>query len=133
MAELAVLTKRLDFQLEQVQDFTPTPMTVSTEMWYTGYNPYTLEPVKSAKSPQDKLAQRQYFFWYKPEERRRLEQSLRRIGRADLIGELFDSTRNNTPPASHKNHKYPQDDYHRAKPRSEKSKEEKRGRHRRHP
>lgn len=133
MAELAVLTKRLDFQLEQVQDFTPTPMTVSTEMWYTGYNPYTLEPVKSAKSPQDKLAQRQYFFWYKPEERRRLEQSLRRIGRADLIGELFDSTRNNTPPASHKNHKYPQDDYHRAKPRSEKSKKEKRGRHRRHP
>ena len=133
MAELAVLTKRLDFQLEQVQEFTPTPMTVSTEMWYTGYNPYTLEPVKSAKSPQDKLAQRQYFFWYKPEERRRLEQSLRRIGRADLIGELFDSTRNNTPPASHKNHKYPQDDYHRAKPRSEKSKEEKRGRHRRHP
>ena len=133
MAELAVLTKRLDFQLEQVQDFTPTPMTVSTEMWYTGYNPYTLEPVKSAKSPQDKLAQRQYFFWYKPEERRRLEQSLRRIGRADLIGELFDSTRNNTPPATHKNHKYPQDDYHRAKPRSEKSKEEKRGRHRRHP
>ena len=44
MAELAVLTKELDFHLEQVQDFTPTPMTVSTEAWYTGYDPYTLEP-----------------------------------------------------------------------------------------
>lgn len=62
MADLAVKTKKLDFQLEQVQDFTPTPMTVSTETWYTGYDPYTLEPVFSAKSPKDKLAQRQFFF-----------------------------------------------------------------------
>ena len=92
MAELAVLTKRLDFHLEQVQDFTPTPMTVSTETWYTGYNPYTLEPVFSAKSPKDKLAQRQYFFWYKPEERRHIEQCLRRIGREDLIRVLFDKS-----------------------------------------
>ncbi len=88
MAELAVKTKHLDFQLEQVQDFTPTPMTVSTETWYTGYDPYTLEPVFSAKNPREKLAQRQYFFWYKPEARREIEQSLRRIGRADLIQEL---------------------------------------------
>ena len=50
MAELAVITKGLDFRLEQVQDFTPTPMTVSTETWYTGYDPYTLEPVFSAKT-----------------------------------------------------------------------------------
>ena len=90
MAELAVLTKELDFHLEQVQDFTPTPMTVSTEAWYTGYNPYTLEPVFSAKSPKEKLAQRQYFFWYKPEERRNIEQSLRRIGRPDLIKKLYE-------------------------------------------
>lgn len=69
MADLAVKTKKLNFQLEQVQDFTPTPMTVSTETWYTGYDPYTLEPVFSAKSPKDKLAQRQFFFWYKSEER----------------------------------------------------------------
>ena len=88
MAELAVKTKRLDFQLEQVQDFTPTPMTVATEMFYTGYDPYTLEPVFSAKSPKEKLAQRQYFFWYKPEARRDIEQSLRRIGRMDLLSEL---------------------------------------------
>lgn len=89
MADLAVRTKKLDFHLEQVQDFTPTPMTVSTEAWYTGYDPYTLEPVFSAKTQKDKLAQRQYFFWYKPEERRQIEQSLRGIGRADLIRELF--------------------------------------------
>lgn len=89
MAELAVITKRLDFHLEQVQDFTPTPMTVSTEAWYTGFDPYTLEPVYSAKTQKEKLAQRQYFFWYKPEERRNIEQSLRRIGRTDLIRELW--------------------------------------------
>ena len=89
MAELAVLTKNMDFQLEQVQDFTPTPMTVATEMWYTGYNPYTLEPVFSAKTPTEKQAQRQFFFWYKPEERRNIEQSLKRIGRPDLARQLF--------------------------------------------
>ena len=89
MAELAVITKNLDFHLEQVQDFTPTPMTNATETWYTGYDPYTLEEVFSAKSPREKLAQRQYFFWYKPEERRHIEQSLRRIGRPDLIDKLY--------------------------------------------
>ncbi|MBQ3631251.1 MAG: YgiQ family radical SAM protein [Prevotella sp.] len=91
MAELAVLTKDMDFQLEQVQDFTPTPMTIATETWYTGYDPYTLEPVYSARTPREKIAQRQYFFWYKPEEQRGIEQSLRRIGRTDLIQELCPS------------------------------------------
>ena len=89
MAELAVITKRLDFHLEQVQDFTPTPMTVSTETWYTGYHPYTQESVFSAKTKQEKLAQRQFFFWYKPEERRALINELRRIGRQDLIDKLY--------------------------------------------
>lgn len=89
MADLAVKTKRLDFQLEQVQDFTPTPMTVSTETWYSGFDPYTLQPVFSAKTQNEKLAQRQFFFWYKPEERRRIEQTLRRIGRPDFIRQLF--------------------------------------------
>jgi uncharacterized radical SAM protein YgiQ len=102
MAELAVLTKELDFHLEQVQDFTPTPMTVSTEAWYTGYNPYTLEPVFSAKTPKEKLAQRQYFFWYKPEERRNIEQSLRRIGRPDLIRKLYEGQ----PPANNSRKSY---------------------------
>ena len=86
MAELAVLTKQMDFHLEQVQDFTPTPMTVSTETWYT------LEPVFSAHTPKEKLAQRMFFFWYKPEERRNIENELRRIGRADLIPRLYDHT-----------------------------------------
>lgn len=95
MAELAVLTKRMDFHLEQVQDFTPTPMTIATETWYTGYDPYTLEPVFSAKTPREKLAQRQFFFWYKPEERRNIEQELRRIGRPDLIKELYPQPANN--------------------------------------
>ena len=90
MAELAVITKGLDFRLEQVQDFTPTPMTVSTETWYTGYDPYTLEPVFSAKTQREKLAQRMFFFWYKPEERNAIERELRRIGRADLIDKLYD-------------------------------------------
>ena len=114
MAELAVITKQLDFHLEQVQDFTPTPMTNATETWYTGFDPYTLEPVYSAKSPREKLAQRQYFFWYKPEERRNIEQSLRRIGRADLIPKLYSNENN------------------RAKRHSEEPHEEKRGRNRRH-
>ena len=116
MAELAVITKQLDFHLEQVQDFTPTPMTVATEMWYTGYDPYTLEPVFSAKSQRDKLAQRQYFFWYKPEERRGIEQSLRRIGRPDLISRLYSS---------------PQYANHRAKPEREEPRKDKPGRSRR--
>ena len=89
MAELAVITKRLDFHLEQVQDFTPTPMTVSTEAWFTGFHPYTLEPVFSAKSPREKLAQRQFFFWYKAEERRNIVNELKRIGRSDLIDKLY--------------------------------------------
>ena len=89
MAELAVQTKKLDFHLEQVQDFTPTPMTVSTETWYTGYDPYTLEPVFSAHTPKEKLAQRMFFFWYKQEERRNIEYELKKIGRSDLISQLY--------------------------------------------
>lgn len=99
MAELAVLTKDLDFHLEQVQDFTPTPMTVSTEAWYTGYDPYTLEPIFSAKTPKEKLAQRQFFFWYKPEARRDIERELHRIGRSDLIAKLYDNVPKHHPRA----------------------------------
>ena len=93
MAELAVITKRLDFHLEQVQDFTPTPMTVSTEAWYTGFHPYTLHPVFSAKTQREKLAQRQFFFWYKPEERQNIIRELKRIGRIDLIDKLYGKRR----------------------------------------
>lgn len=89
MAELAVITKKLDFHLEQVQDFTPSPMTVSTETWYTGFHPYTLEPVFSARTQREKLAQRLFFFWYQPEQRRDIINELRRIHRPDLIDKLY--------------------------------------------
>lgn len=89
MAELAAETREMDFHLEQVQDFTPTPMTVSTEAWYAGVHPYTMEEVFSAHTPEEKQRQRMFFFWYKPEERARITQALRRIGRADLIARLY--------------------------------------------
>lgn len=89
MAELAAITKSLHFQLEQVQDFTPTPMTLATEMYYTGYHPYTLEKVYTAHTKEQKLAQRQFFFWYKPETRRQIIIELNKIGRKDLIERLF--------------------------------------------
>lgn len=89
MAELAVETKSLDFHLEQVQDFTPTPMTVATETYYTGYHPYTLQPVYTARTKEEKLAQRQFFFWYKPEARRGIVDTLRRMHRPDLLRQLY--------------------------------------------
>ena len=89
MAELAAETKRLDFQLEQVQDFTPTPMTVSTEAWYSGRHPYTLEEVFSAKTPEEKLKQRMFFFWYQADEQPRILRELRRMGRDDLARQLY--------------------------------------------
>lgn len=92
MAELAAITKRLNFKLEQVQDFTPTPMTVSTEMWYTGYHPYTLEKVYCARSMQEKLRQRLFFFWYRPEEKSTIIQELMRMGRRDLLNKLYDKS-----------------------------------------
>ncbi len=93
MAELAAITKRLHFQLEQVQDFTPTPMTVASEMYYTGYNPYTLEKVFTARTKEQKLAQRQFFFWYQPEYRQQLIRALQRIKRNDLAEKLFGTKR----------------------------------------
>jgi hypothetical protein len=89
MAELAVKTKRLDFHLEQVQDFTPTPMTLATEIYYSGYHPYTLEKVFTAITPEEKLAQRQYFFWYDRTYRIPITNSLRRLHRPDLVAQLF--------------------------------------------
>ena len=107
MAELAQITRKMGYKLEQVQDFTPTPMTVSTEMFYTGYDPYTLEPVYTAHSQKDKLAQRDYFFWYK------------------------DGSRNsNSSHNSHSSHSTYGN--HRTEPRREESQREKRGRNRRH-
>ena len=89
MAELAVETKDLGLRLEQVQDFTPTPMTLSTEIYYTGFHPYTLEKVYTPRTPADKEAQRQYFFWYDPARKASIVRSLNRIHRPDLIEKLY--------------------------------------------
>ena len=92
MAELAVLTKEMCFHLEQVQDFTPTPMTLATEIFYTGYHPYTLEKVYTARTKEQKLAQRQFFFWYRPEYRQQIMRALQRLNRKDLARRLFNKS-----------------------------------------
>lgn len=89
MAELAVKTRELHMHLEQVQDFTPTPMTLATEIYYTGIHPYTGTRIFTATDPNQKQAQRKYFFWYDPTQRADITASLRRIHRPDLIKALF--------------------------------------------
>ncbi len=98
MAELAVETKDLNFHLEQVQDFTPTPMTLATEIYYTGYHPYTGEPVFTARNPEEKKSQRKYFFWYDPANRADIVNSLKRMNRQDLIGRLYPDYRASSRP-----------------------------------
>lgn len=93
MAHLAVETKALDFKLEQVQDFTPTPMTLSTEIFYSGYHPYTLEPIFTPRTKDEKLNQRMYFFWYKPEYRKPIEARLIKLNQKALLQQLFDKKR----------------------------------------
>ncbi|MFT4224525.1 YgiQ family radical SAM protein [Dysgonomonas sp.] len=89
MAELAVATKPLGFKLEQIQDFTPSPMTLATEIYYTGYHPYTLEKVYTARTKEQKLAQRQFFFWYDKNYRPQIIKELKRLKREDLLKKLY--------------------------------------------
>jgi uncharacterized radical SAM protein YgiQ len=89
MANLAAETKDMGFQLEQVQDFTPTPMTVAEVIYYTGVHPYTLKPVKTAKTREEKLAQNRYFFWYKPEHKDWIRNRLAKLKRPDLADKLL--------------------------------------------
>lgn len=103
MAQLAVKTKQLDFHLEQVQDFTPTPMTLATEIYYSGVHPYTGERIFTAHTPEEKLAQRRYFFWYDRNYRADIERSLKRLHRTDIAKALF--AHNITPPRRKSNHK----------------------------
>ena len=77
MAELAVQMQRMGYRLEQIQDFTPTPMTLSTEMYYTGINPETMEPVYVARHPNEKKEQNMLFFYYKREMQPKIRQALR--------------------------------------------------------
>lgn len=89
MAELAVETKQMNFHLEQVQDFTPTPMTLATEIYYSGVHPYTGEKVFTAVRPEEKLAQRKYFFWWDKANRPDIIRSLQRLHRPDLAEKLY--------------------------------------------
>lgn len=89
MAELATITKNLNFKLEQIQDFTPSPMTLATEIYYTGFHPYTLERIHTAKTASQKNAQRQFFFWYEQKNKRSIINELKRIKRPDLIKKLY--------------------------------------------
>jgi uncharacterized radical SAM protein YgiQ len=95
MADLAIETKDMGFQLEQVQDFTPTPMTVATVIYYSGVHPYTLKPIKTTKSKEAKLNQRNFFFWYKRENQGKIRKQLNASGRPDLAEKLLGSQQNN--------------------------------------
>jgi uncharacterized radical SAM protein YgiQ len=89
MANLAAETKDMGFQLEQVQDFMPTPMTVAEVIYYTGVHPYTLKPIKTVKTREEKQAQNKYFFWYKRENQDWIKQRLLKAKRPDLIDKLL--------------------------------------------
>lgn len=101
MAELAAETKDLNMHLEQIQDFTPTPMTLATEIYYTGIHPYTGEKVFCATSPEEKLAQRRYFFWYDSTYRPDIIKALHRLHRPDLVRKLYPAYRD--PAVKHRN------------------------------
>lgn len=83
----------MNFHLEQVQDFTPTPMTVATEIYYSGFHPYTGEKIYTAIRAEEKLAQRKYFFWYDKTYRQDIVSSLQRMHRPDLIKKLFNNNK----------------------------------------
>jgi uncharacterized radical SAM protein YgiQ len=89
MANLAAETKDMGFQLEQVQDFTPTPMTVATVIYYSGYHPYTLKKISTPKSKKEKSDQHRFFFWYKRENRQWIKSILTKVGRTDLARTLL--------------------------------------------
>ncbi|MCH5239569.1 MAG: YgiQ family radical SAM protein [Muribaculaceae bacterium] len=89
MAELALETRDMNYRLEQVQDFTPTPMTLASEIFYSGIHPYTGEQIYVATSDKEKQAQRRLFFWYKPEEKEAIKNDLIRINRPDILKKLF--------------------------------------------
>ena len=89
MANLACETHDLDFKLEQVQDFTPTPMTVATVIYYSGYHPYTLEEMYTPRTKDEKLQQRMYLFWYKKEYQDKIKERLKNFKRFDMLKKLF--------------------------------------------
>ncbi len=91
MANLAAETKDMGFQLEQVQGFTPTPMTVATVIYYSGYHPYTLKKIYTPKSKKEKDEQHRFFFWYKKENYYWIKNTLEKVNRSDLVEKLLSS------------------------------------------
>lgn len=89
MADLSINTKELDFKLEQVQDFTPTPMTLATDMYYSGFHPYSLRKIQSAKTETEKKRQNIFFFWYKREFKNEIIGILTKLKRTDLVKRLY--------------------------------------------
>ncbi len=89
MANLAAETKDMGFKLEQVQGFTPTPMTVATVIYYSGYHPYTLKKVFVPKTKKEKDEQHRFFFWYKKENRSWIRNTLNKVNRNDLVQKLL--------------------------------------------
>jgi uncharacterized radical SAM protein YgiQ len=91
MANLAAETKDMGFRLEQVQDFTPTPMTVATVIYYAGVHPYTMLPINTVKTREEKQNQNKYFFWWKNEMRGWIKNRLNKLGKPDLAKRLLDN------------------------------------------
>ena len=89
MAELAIQTKELDFRLEQVQDFTPTPMTLATDRYYSGLHPYSSRKIQSAKTETEKKRQNIFFFWYKREFKDEIIGILTKLKRNDIVKRLY--------------------------------------------
>ncbi len=84
--ELALFLKKHNIRPEQVQDYYPTPGTISTAMFYTGLDPYTMEPVFVPRTKEDKAMQRALLQYFKPENKRLVEKALIMAKRRDLIG-----------------------------------------------
>ena len=84
--ELSLFLKRNNLHPEQVQDFYPTPGTVSTCMFHTGLDPFTMQKVYVPKTAQEKARQRALLQYFKPENRKTVLDALKQAGRYDLIG-----------------------------------------------
>ena len=84
--KIALFLKKEGLHPEQVQDFYPTPGTVSTCMFYTGLDPYTMEKVYVPKTPKEKAQQRALLQYYRPENRKTVLEALKSAHRTDLIG-----------------------------------------------
>ena len=103
MANLAAETKEMGFQLEQVQGFTPTPMTVATVIYYSGYHPYTLKPVYTAKTKSEKEGQHDFFFWYKKDKKEVIRKKLNKMDRFDLVEILLEQKKTGSEKGNEKN------------------------------